>query len=111
MLYSSSFSRREPATATLTPLVGSVMIEPGSPWENGDCKEIFGLKRSRPETVSWTWYDQYVVRPHPKANLHQFFNSVEHPIALMCVEIDPLECHSHRLFLALEHMGFKGFDL
>jgi hypothetical protein len=29
----------------------------------------------------------------------------------MCTELDPQECHRHRLCLALEHMGLRGFDL
>jgi uncharacterized protein (DUF488 family) len=61
--------------------------------------------------VIWTWYDRYVVEPYMGANLHHFLNSVEHPVAMMCVEIDPGECHRHRLFLALEQMGLRGFDL
>lgn len=61
--------------------------------------------------VIWEWYDEYVVQPYVGRNLHQFFNSVEHPIAMMCVEIDPEECHRHRLCLALEGMGLQGFDL
>lgn len=61
--------------------------------------------------VIWAWYDQYVVTPYLGRNLHQFLNSAEHPVALMCVEIDPQECHRHRLFLALEGMGLNGFDL
>lgn len=59
----------------------------------------------------WSWYDDHVVRPHLKANMHQFMNGIEHPVALMCVEIDPEECHRHRLSVALEKMGFSGFDL
>lgn len=59
----------------------------------------------------WEWYDHYVVGPYVRVNLHRFLNSVEHPIAMMCVEIDPAECHRHRLFLALEQMGLRGFDL
>ena len=55
-------------------------------------------------TVIWEWYDRYVVEPYFRSNLHSFLNSVEHPVALMCVEIDPAECHRHRLFLALEHL-------
>jgi uncharacterized protein (DUF488 family) len=61
--------------------------------------------------VIWEWYDQQVVTPYIRRNLHWFFNSNEHPIALMCVEIDPKECHRHRIFLALEEMGLRGFDL
>lgn len=61
--------------------------------------------------VIWEWYDQYVVTPYLGNNLHRFLNSVEHPVALMCVEIDPRECHRHRLFMALENMGLNGYDL
>ena len=61
--------------------------------------------------VIWKWYDEYVVAPHLRMNLHWFLNSVDHPVAMMCVEIDPAECHRHRLFLALEQMGLRGFDL
>lgn len=61
--------------------------------------------------VIWEWYDRYVVEPYMGMNLDRFLNSVEHPVAMMCVEIDPGECHRHRLCLALEGMGFRGFDL
>jgi uncharacterized protein (DUF488 family) len=61
--------------------------------------------------VIWAWYDENVVSTYIGRNLHHFLNCVEHPVALMCVEIDPGECHRHRLFLALEAMGLKGFDL
>lgn len=61
--------------------------------------------------VIWTWYDEYVVDPYLGNNLHQFFNAIEHPVALMCTELDPQECHRHRLFLALESKGLRGFDL
>jgi uncharacterized protein (DUF488 family) len=59
--------------------------------------------------VIWTWYDEYVV--NSLLNLHTFMNGFEHPVALMCTEIDPHECHRHRLALALEGMGLNGFDL
>lgn len=61
--------------------------------------------------VIWEWYDEYVVKQYVGKNLHRFLNSAEHPVALMCVELDPAECHRHRLFIALENMGLKGFDL
>ena len=61
--------------------------------------------------IIWEWYDRHVVDPYIQGNLHHFLNSVEHPVAMMCVEIDPGECHRHRLCLALERMGFRGFDL
>ena len=59
--------------------------------------------------VIWTWYDECVVAS--LLNLHTFMNGFEHPVALMCTEIDPQECHRHRLALALEGMGLNGFDL
>lgn len=61
--------------------------------------------------VIWDWYDTNVVEPYLGRNLHQFLNGLEHPVALMCVELDPSECHRHRLFLALEEWGLRGFDL
>ena len=59
--------------------------------------------------VIWAWYDSNVVASF--LNLHSFLNRFEHPVALMCTEIDPHECHRHRLSLALEAMGLNGFDL
>ncbi len=59
--------------------------------------------------VIWAWYDSHVVAC--SLNLHFFLNGFEHPVALMCTEIDPHECHRHRLSLALEHMGLNSFDL
>lgn len=60
--------------------------------------------------VIWEWYDTYVVKRLFSKNLHWFLN-IEHPVALMCVEADPTECHRHRLSLALERQGLIGFDL
>jgi uncharacterized protein (DUF488 family) len=63
--------------------------------------------------VIWDWYDEHVIQAFfgIGRNLHYFLNCVEHPVALMCTEIDPKECHRHRLSLALERMGMSGFDL
>ncbi len=61
--------------------------------------------------IIWEWYDEYVIPIYIGRNLHRFLNSIEHPVALMCVETDPRECHRHRLFLALENMGLTGFEL
>ena len=63
--------------------------------------------------VIWDWYDEYVIGEFfgTGRNLHFFLNCVEHPVALMCTEIDPQECHRHRLSRALENMGMSGFDL
>lgn len=59
----------------------------------------------------WKWYDEEVLPAYPGRNLDHFFNAYEHPVAFMCVEIDPGECHRHLLFTALERMRLKGFDL
>jgi uncharacterized protein (DUF488 family) len=58
----------------------------------------------------WDWYDEHVVEQFFVRNLHRFLN-MEHPLAMMCMEADPLECHRHRLFMALENQGLCGFDL
>jgi uncharacterized protein (DUF488 family) len=56
----------------------------------------------------WDWYSQYVV---PFLNLHSFFNSGAHPVALLCLELDPTSCHRHLLALKLEQHGLRGHDL
>jgi uncharacterized protein (DUF488 family) len=61
--------------------------------------------------VIWDWYDDNVVAVFVGGNLHLFLNVFEHPVALMCTEIDPQECHRHRLSLALEQLGLRGFDI
>jgi uncharacterized protein (DUF488 family) len=66
-------------------------------------------KRTREDI--WVWYDANILPNVVKRNLDDFFNSMEHPIALMCVEYDPRECHRHRLFLGLERLGLTGCDL
>jgi uncharacterized protein (DUF488 family) len=59
----------------------------------------------------WTWYDEHVAQQFAGGNLDRFFNIAQHPIAFMCVEVDPTACHRHRLALALETRGLRGFDL
>lgn len=59
----------------------------------------------------WDWYDANVVSNFIGNNLDEFFNWAEHPVALMCSESDPCACHRHRLAIALEKHGLKGFDL
>jgi uncharacterized protein (DUF488 family) len=58
----------------------------------------------------WEWYDENIVERYFSRNLHWFLN-LGHPVALMCVEADPTECHRHRVFHALERHGLRGFDL
>ena len=61
--------------------------------------------------VIWKWYDEHVAKVYVGTNLHRFFNTLEHPIVLMCSELDPVECHRHRLSLFLERLGLKSFDI
>lgn len=61
------------------------------------------------ETI-WDWYDASIVERYFERNLHWFLN-LDHPVAMMCVEADPTECHRHLLFMALERRGLRGFDL
>lgn len=59
----------------------------------------------------WDWYDANVVPTYAGRNLHWFFNALEHPVAFMCTEFDPRECHRHRLSAALEERGLMGYEL
>ncbi|QNT76969.1 DUF488 family protein [Dehalogenimonas etheniformans] len=59
----------------------------------------------------WLWYDSNVLPKIAGDNLNVFFNSLEHPVAFMCMELDPTECHRHRIFLGLERIGLGGRDL
>ncbi len=58
----------------------------------------------------WDWYDKWVVEKFIARDLHWFLN-IEHPVAMLCVESDPEECHRHRLSNALERIGLGGYDL
>jgi uncharacterized protein (DUF488 family) len=58
----------------------------------------------------WKWYDESVIGPHFRRNLHRVLN-LGYPVAMMCMECDPAECHRHRIFMALECQGLRGFDL
>ncbi len=62
-------------------------------------------------SVIWDWYDDAVAASFAGGNLHTFFNMADHPVALMCTELDPRACHRHLLFQALEDRGLHGFDL
>lgn len=61
--------------------------------------------------VIWEWYDSNVIESFFGNNLHFFINGFEHPVALMCTEMDPKECHRHRVSMALEERGMRGFDI
>jgi uncharacterized protein (DUF488 family) len=58
----------------------------------------------------WEWYDECVISAHFRGNLHRFLN-FGYPVAMLCMECDPTECHRHRIFMALENQGLQGYDL
>jgi hypothetical protein len=58
----------------------------------------------------WRWYDESVIGPHFGRNLHRFLN-LGYPVAMLCMECDPTECHRHRISMALENQGLCGYDL
>lgn len=66
---------------------------------------------AKDRNVIWLWYDHNVISKYVNGNLDNFFNSAIHPIVLLCVELSPLECHRHRLALALERKGLRSYDL
>jgi uncharacterized protein (DUF488 family) len=67
------------------------------------------LETGTRETI-WKWYDESVIAPHFRRNLHRVLN-FGYPVAMMCMECDPTECHRHLIFQALECQGLRGFDL
>ena len=65
--------------------------------ETGDFKKFF------------RWYDNNVLKNGPLDSKE--FKSLEGPIAIMCTKFDPTKCYRHRIALALEKKGLKGFDM
>lgn len=59
----------------------------------------------------WKWYDETVVDSDFRGDGMKRLLMLQQPVAIMCMECDPAECHRHRLFLALERHGLRGFDL
>ena len=80
--------------------------------ELGISRDIRGMALDmNSRDVLWDWYDRYIVGNYINGNLDNFFNSSIHPVALLCLEVSPLECHRHRLALALERTGLRSYDL
>jgi ParB family chromosome partitioning protein len=67
------------------------------------------LKLAKSEDWIWffKWYDKNIIPRMEEID----FEILAYPIAIMCVELDPTKCHRHRIALALEGRGLKGFDL
>jgi hypothetical protein len=68
-------------------------------------------RRKLEETQDYDWffkeYDAKILHNLDKIDLKAYAS----PIAMMCVEFDPTRCHRHRIALALEKKGLKGYDL
>ncbi|MDH5483323.1 MAG: ParB/RepB/Spo0J family partition protein [Candidatus Bathyarchaeota archaeon] len=69
------------------------------------------------KTGNWSeffkWYDENVISLLEGPELEGIidFGSMNYPIAIMCVELDPTKCHRHRIALSLEKRDLKGIDL
>lgn len=53
------------------------------------------------------WYDDNILPNLKNLNL----KALASPVAMMCVELDLTKCHRHRIALALEKQGLRGYDL
>lgn len=70
------------------------------------------IRRKLGETGSYDWFfKQYDENVIPKLEKEVDLQSLNYPIAVMCVELDPTRCHRHRIALALEERGLRGYDL
>ena len=69
------------------------------------------IRQKLGETGDYDWffkqYDENVVPKLEEVD----FESLNYPVAIMCVELDPTKCHRHRVALALEKRGLRGYDL
>lgn len=59
----------------------------------------------------WEWYDAMIAPNIADGSVKTLDESWKRPVAFMCLETDPTSCHRHRLILALERCGLRGFDL
>lgn len=75
-------------------------------------RDVRGLAVGMPTRDEiWNWYDRHVVWRFAGRNLDWFFNLADHPVAFMCAELDPTDCHRHRLAVALQRHGLQHYDL
>lgn len=105
-MYKPAFSRRNLTAALLEAGIEYLhMPELGVP---SDVRKQATVSGRRADI--WDWYDEEVL-PRYSQNLNWFFNSTNHPVALMCVEKDPEDCHRHLLATALERQGLSSVDI
>ena len=70
------------------------------------------MRRRLAETEDYDWffraYDDNIL---PNLGRSVNLEALARPVAIMCVELDPTKCHRHRIALALENQGLRGYDL
>lgn len=105
-MYKPAFSQRN-----LVRALGEAGIEYIHMQDLGVPSDVRGLAAAsgRRDDI-WEWYEDNVL-PRYSRNLDWFFNSANHPVALMCTEKDREDCHRHRLATALERQGLSSADL
>lgn len=105
-MYKPDFSQRNLARA-----LGEAGIEYIHMPDLGVPSDVRGLAAAsgRRDDI-WEWYEEHVL-PRYARNLDWFFNSANHPVALMCTEKEREDCHRHRLATALERRGLTSADL
>lgn len=70
------------------------------------------IRRKLGETGDYNWFfKQYDENILPRLEGDADLKPLKYPIAIMCVELDPTRCHRHRIALALEKKGLRGYDL
>jgi len=57
------------------------------------------------------WYTENVISRLESGDLVETLELCKPPVALMCLEANPSECHRHLLQLELEKAGFHGHNL
>ena len=105
-----SVHRPETSKNKLSQLLGSHHINYAHHPEFGVPREIRAkASAAGSREVIWTWYDAHLAAtcPDPRA----FLKTFDTPAAFMCTELDPCECHRHRLALAWEAAGLASYDL
>ena len=59
----------------------------------------------------WEWYEKNIITQDQIKQLKDTIDEATDRVALMCVEVDPQDCHRHILVKELEVYGYKSLDL
>ena len=59
----------------------------------------------------FNWYDSNIITKLKDIMNVPSLKQASKPYAFLCVEIDPMKCHRHRIAVAFEKKGLKGYDL